>query len=66
MAPPSTYDFLNRRMRGKLPRFIQKRRAEGLSYNEIAYEIRAEYGEKVTGTTVGNWIKKHDLNGHDA
>jgi hypothetical protein len=53
-------------MRGKLPRFIQKRRAEGLSYNEIAYEIRAEYGEKVTGTTVGNWIKKHDLNGHDA
>lgn len=55
MAPPLSYQLLDRLLDGKLGERIDQARAEGHSYERIARELCAEQSIDLTGETIRRW-----------
>lgn len=49
------YLWVNEALDGKLGQFLAEWRAEGLTYDQIAYELR-DRGYIVSRNTVGRWV----------
>ena len=58
VAPHSTYDHLNRIMRGRFPRYLRIRRDRGDAYYMIAAEIHHTYRIRVSPETVRVWCTR--------
>lgn len=57
MAPQSIYNRLNKRLNGQLPAYLASRLERQRSYQDIAYDILLDYGERVTAETVRLWCR---------
>lgn len=56
MAKQAIRPLVDRLMQGNLYPWLLARRAEGLSYNDIAADLEAEIGHRVTGETIRTWL----------
>ena len=59
MPRPSGYTLANHLLKGRLVELLDQWRAEGLSFDAIAWRLR-EHGVVVTGETVRVWYRDHN------
>jgi hypothetical protein len=55
MAPPLSYQLLDRLLGGTLAARIGTARSEGASYGRIAHELSVELDVYVSGETIRRW-----------
>ena len=56
VPPTSTYHLVDRILDGDLTRKLDAWRAEGLSYEAIAFRLRSEHDITVSTATVCRWV----------
>lgn len=56
MARSPIRDLITRAVGGDLDGTLLALRAEGLTYEQIAFRIYAEHDIEVTGQTIRNWV----------
>lgn len=62
MPRPSGYALANHLLKGRLVEHLEQWRAEGLSFDTIAWRLR-EHGVVVTGETVRVWYRDQRRDG---
>lgn len=55
MAPPLSYQLLDRLLGGTLAQRIETGRAEGKSYERLARELCVEFEIDITSETIRRW-----------
>lgn len=54
----SIYPLANRILDGRLRTMLRRWRRQGLSYTDIAYQLRAEHDIRISDETVRMWCTK--------
>lgn len=55
---PAKAELIDHLMDGELEKSLRQWRAEGLSWDDIAYEVRVKSGRAVTRASVANWAAR--------
>lgn len=55
---PAKAELIDHLLGGKLEDFLRQWRAEGRSWDDIAYEVRSRSGRPVTRASVANWAAR--------
>lgn len=57
MAGSSTFPLVDRILEGRLADILTNWRAEGATFQDVAYRLRAEHDIKVSIATVQRWVE---------